>query len=225
MKFVLTQYETTGIKIDQAVTAACTSQVINLSTASASSFNQVINQIAVTAGNRTVTSAVAAQDHITASMAGLASGTFVLPPITSTGGYVATNTIPTGDYSPAWDNGDGTVTVNGDIWLKNANCWRDISFSDCRESVANLASGQCGLTDNSKAGDWVLPSYTQLINIYPYRSLFINVPQVILYQTQYPREVVIVSTGELSDGTFDFAWPCRKDIGHCSSSPQITPLE
>ena len=181
VQFLLTasSLTTNGIKIDQTVTTACASQTINLATASASSFNQVINQIAQTAGNRTVTSAVAAQNHITVSMAGLlTAGTFVLPPITSTGGYVPTNTTPVGDFGPpVTDNGDGTVTFSGRIWLKDANCFGAMSFEDARRAVDNLASGNCGLNDKSAAGDWQLPRVTQLINIAPNISYFSNVSQ------------------------------------------------
>jgi len=65
------------------------------------------------------------------------------------------------------DNGNGTVTDNltGLIWLKDANCvtfgtpenWYD-ALSDCN----SLADGQCGLTDDSSAGDWRLPNLLEL---------------------------------------------------------------
>ncbi len=58
------------------------------------------------------------------------------------------------------DNGDGTVTDNrsGLIWLKNANCFGEQDWKAAMQSVANLASGQCGLRDGSKAGMWRLPT-------------------------------------------------------------------
>jgi len=90
-QFLLTasSLTSTGIKIDAAVTAACASQSINLSSSSTSGFTPIMTQIAATAGNRTVTTTADAQNHITASMNAIASGApVVLPPATSIGGIV-----------------------------------------------------------------------------------------------------------------------------------------
>jgi hypothetical protein len=64
------------------------------------------------------------------------------------------------------DNGDGTITDNLTklIWLKIANC-SDLGPKKWAESLAAvnlLASGQCGLTDGSIAGDWRLPNVREL---------------------------------------------------------------
>ncbi|OAD18622.1 secreted protein containing DUF1566 [Candidatus Thiomargarita nelsonii] len=58
------------------------------------------------------------------------------------------------------DNGDGTVTDNrtGLIWLKNANCFGRQTWKKAMRSVKNLATGQCGLSDGSRAGEWRLPT-------------------------------------------------------------------
>lgn len=59
-----------------------------------------------------------------------------------------------------FDNYDGTVTdINtGLVWLKNAWCTGSYSaWSQAMSFVAVLASGQCGLTDGSTAGQWRLP--------------------------------------------------------------------
>ncbi|OAD22323.1 protein containing DUF1566 [Candidatus Thiomargarita nelsonii] len=59
------------------------------------------------------------------------------------------------------DNGDGTVTDNqtGLIWLKKANCsGRSMTWKEAMQWAAELAHGQCGLSDGSKAGDWRLPT-------------------------------------------------------------------
>ncbi|HID99500.1 MAG TPA: DUF1566 domain-containing protein [Thiotrichaceae bacterium] len=58
------------------------------------------------------------------------------------------------------DNGDGTVTDNrsGLIWLKNANCFGRQNWETAMESAANLAHGQCGLSEGSTAGMWRLPT-------------------------------------------------------------------
>ncbi|MEK8019532.1 MAG: DUF1566 domain-containing protein [Candidatus Parabeggiatoa sp.] len=58
------------------------------------------------------------------------------------------------------DNGDGTVTDNrsGLIWLKNANCFGRQDWEPAMQSAANLASGQCDLSDGSTKGMWRLPT-------------------------------------------------------------------
>ncbi len=58
------------------------------------------------------------------------------------------------------DCGNGTVTdtVTGLIWLKQADCLGADRWVWGNESVARLATGQCGLTDGSQPGDWRLPT-------------------------------------------------------------------
>ncbi len=79
--------------------------------------------------------------------------------------------MPTGDDGDlgkgiAWprprftDNGNGTVTDNltGLIWLKNANCFGLRAWNDAVSDCNGLNSGECGLSDDSNAGDWRLPN-------------------------------------------------------------------
>ncbi|MFO1428899.1 MAG: DUF1566 domain-containing protein [Candidatus Competibacteraceae bacterium] len=60
------------------------------------------------------------------------------------------------------DCGNGTVTdtVTGLIWLKNAYCFGNTTqlYKDAIAAAANLADGNCGLSDHSKPGDWRLPT-------------------------------------------------------------------
>jgi Protein of unknown function (DUF1566)/Collagen triple helix repeat (20 copies)/IPT/TIG domain len=60
------------------------------------------------------------------------------------------------------DCGNGTVTdtQTGLIWLKNADCLAHsgTDFQSANTVAANLASGQCGLTDESGSGNWRLPT-------------------------------------------------------------------
>lgn len=58
------------------------------------------------------------------------------------------------------DCGNGTVTDNVTklIWLKDANCLGFGSWADAKIAAANLADGQCGLTDGSSPSDWCLPT-------------------------------------------------------------------
>lgn len=60
--------------------------------------------------------------------------------------------------------GNGTVTDNltGLIWLQNANCWGPKLQATALTLANGLASGQCGLTDGSTAGQWRLPNIKEL---------------------------------------------------------------
>jgi len=62
------------------------------------------------------------------------------------------------------DNGDGTVKDNltGLIWLTNADCFGYQTWTDALTASNSLASGSCGLTDGSVAGDWRLPNVKEL---------------------------------------------------------------
>jgi len=84
--------------------------------------------------------------------------------------YVCNGTNGTGGTradGPCFDNinryvdcGNGTVTdtVTGLIWLQNAACLGTADWAAANGAAAALASGQCGLTDGSSAGDWRLPT-------------------------------------------------------------------
>jgi len=63
------------------------------------------------------------------------------------------------------DNGDGTVSDKrtGLIWLKNANpCPKGKNWADAGTYCNSLKSGDAGLTDESVAGQWRLPSVQEL---------------------------------------------------------------
>ena len=51
-----------------------------------------------------------------------------------------------------------TDTVTGLIWLANANCFGTENYPNAISMVGTLATGACGLTDGSFAGDWRLPT-------------------------------------------------------------------
>ena len=94
-----------------------------------------------------------------------------------------------GDLLPgvAWpnprfsDNRDGTVTDNltGLIWLKNANCKETVggiskgtgvlTWSDALIWSNNLASGKCGLTDDSQVGHWRLPNRQEMLSLVDFK--------------------------------------------------------
>ena len=58
------------------------------------------------------------------------------------------------------DCGNGTIkdTETGLYWLKNANCFGINTWANANKDAAELAHGQCGLTDGSLPGDWRLPT-------------------------------------------------------------------
>jgi len=65
------------------------------------------------------------------------------------------------------DNADGTVTDNltGLIWLKNANCYGAQTWANALSSANTLNSGECGLSDDSSAGDWRMPHWKELYSL------------------------------------------------------------
>lgn len=62
------------------------------------------------------------------------------------------------------DNQDGTITdsLTGLVWLKNAGCFGTANWADALAQVNALASGACGLSDGSAAGQWRLPNINEL---------------------------------------------------------------
>ncbi|MHB8069849.1 MAG: Lcl C-terminal domain-containing protein [Desulfobaccales bacterium] len=65
------------------------------------------------------------------------------------------------------DNKNGTVTDNltGLIWTKNANAFGGLNWYEALDAANNLKSGEAGLTDGSKAGDWHLPTIRELLSL------------------------------------------------------------
>ena len=72
---------------------------------------------------------------------------------------------------------NGTVTDGNLVWLKNANCFGIKNFNNALSSIGTLATGACGLSDGSKAGDWRLPSLDEMTRWYAKKQEFINVQQ------------------------------------------------
>lgn len=75
-----------------------------------------------------------------------------------------------GDCVDPGETCDGTVTDNltGLIWLKNANCFGLRDWTTALSDANGLASGSCGLTDGSSAGDWRLPNVKELQSLIDY---------------------------------------------------------
>jgi hypothetical protein len=74
------------------------------------------------------------------------------------------------------DNQDGTVTdsLTGLIWLKNTNCFETMDWESAVLAAKSLRNGDCGpdptlsLSDGSSAGDWRLPTMTELCMLIDY---------------------------------------------------------
>lgn len=104
------------------------------------------------------------------------NGTTSAPfPVAKTGQTTSYATGDDGDLEKgvAWpsprftDNANGTVTdeLTGLVWLKNANCDGAKQWAAAVTWAAALASGSCGLTDGSVAGQWRLPTIKELSSL------------------------------------------------------------
>lgn len=72
------------------------------------------------------------------------------------------------------DNNNGAVTDNltGLIWLKDANAFGARNWHDALNCCNTLASGNAGLSDGSKAGDWRLPNLFEMRSIVDYSQYY-----------------------------------------------------
>ncbi len=59
-------------------------------------------------------------------------------------------------------NGAVTDNLTGLVWLQNANCYGSQAWVNALASANSLASGACGLSDSSAAGQWRLPTRLEL---------------------------------------------------------------
>ena len=61
---------------------------------------------------------------------------------------------------------NGTLNAGNLVWLLNPNsCLGKMNWDSAVSRAESLASGQCGLTDGSKAGQWRLPTEDELNGI------------------------------------------------------------
>jgi hypothetical protein len=87
------------------------------------------------------------------------------------------------------DNGDGTLadTVTGLTWLKQADCINQ-AWSAALNAVNALASGQCGLSDGSTAGQWRLPNRTEMLSLSDRAPTF---PQAAYLDGEYQASATV----------------------------------
>ena len=121
----------------------------------------------------------------------------------------------------AWcgNNGNGTVTVNGLIWLEDAGCLGRMNWAEATTRPKSLAHDQCGLTDNSKPGDWRLPTIDELKSIYSAKGQFRNVQAGYYWSSStYAGSTTRAWYMNLFDGLmnlgnkdgFYYVWPVRR---------------
>lgn len=62
------------------------------------------------------------------------------------------------------NNQDGSVTdhLTGLVWLQDAGCFTVSTWATALGQINQLASGQCGLSDGSQAGQWRMPNANEL---------------------------------------------------------------
>ena len=108
------------------------------------------------------------------------------------------------------DKGDGTVadTATGLIWLKQGDCIRQ-TWADAVASVNSLASGRCGLTDGSSAGQWRMPNRSEMLSLSDRAPTF---PQASYLNGQY--QASSTTTGPVIFNNFivsDYYWSSTTD--------------
>ncbi len=91
------------------------------------------------------------------------------------------------------NNADGTVTDcrTGLIWLQNAHCMPYLSWHDAMAWVKGLAPQECDLYDNSREGDWRLPTKVELMAM---------VTQANRYGFTYPSLTNDAGTAKWTEG-------------------------
>lgn len=123
------------------------------------------------------------------------------------------------------DIGDGTILDCKAqlIGLKDANCLGKKNWPDAMSAVSRLASGVCGVCDDSRPGDWRMPTKTELPNLFEWKQsgVFVNVQTY--YHWSSSASVVTPSTARLINlydgGVYNvtksnryYIWPVRGDI-------------
>jgi hypothetical protein len=117
------------------------------------------------------------------------------------------------------DNNDGTITdtLQGLVWLKNANCFSAQKWFDATNNANALSSGMCGLTDKSSAGQWRIPNENELKARMANKAGFTNLqPDYYWSSTTDPTKlnsVYCVYTNGISNGfsrdSIHYVWPVR----------------
>ena len=118
------------------------------------------------------------------------------------------------------DSGSGTVTDNltGLVWLKNAGCFGTKSWPDALLAANTMASGTCGLTDNSKAGDWRVPNINELSSLISIGATNPALPDNPFANVQSPYYWSSSTSEEITT----YAWLVFFDMGYVSTADKTS---
>lgn len=127
------------------------------------------------------------------------------------------------------DNNDGTVTdqTTGLVWLKNLSGLYEQTWNSACRVCGEIHSGDFGLSDGSKKGDWRLPTIDELNSLIdraqadpalPKDHFFENIQSFFYWSsTTYASYPVFAWVGQLYDGDVSandktstyYVWPVR----------------
>lgn len=127
------------------------------------------------------------------------------------------------------DKGNGIITdsLTSLVWLKDANCFGLQTWWAAQSAANELASGSCGLSDGSIAGQWRLPNINELESLVDYTqrdpALPASHPFTDVQTSSYWSSTAYISPNEartvnLSSGTHgsysrdyftNYVWPVR----------------
>jgi hypothetical protein len=115
------------------------------------------------------------------------------------------------------DNGDGTLadTVTGLTWLKQADCIQQ-NWGNALAAVNALASGQCGLSDGSAAGQWRMPNRAELLSLSDRAPTF---PQASYFNGEYQASGAVNGPAVFSNYVVsDYYWTSSTDAADPSQA-------
>jgi hypothetical protein len=104
------------------------------------------------------------------------NGGFISCKGTGQDGEFRFGTKPPGDRFG--DNHNGTVTdhLTNITWLKNADCYGAMPFQNALTLANTLANGSCGLSDQSKPGDWRMANIIELQSLLDFGQVGFALP-------------------------------------------------
>jgi hypothetical protein len=98
----------------------------------------------------------------------------------------------------------------GLTWLKDANCFGPLKWDDAMAVAASLEDDQCGLSDESIAGDWRLPSAAEWTSVF-------NTGGCLAFINAF-----FIGSGESWSNDKGSSDPSKAYVGSCGSPPRLT---
>ncbi|MDA8124315.1 MAG: hypothetical protein M0009_03895 [Deltaproteobacteria bacterium] len=109
---------------------------------------------------------------------------------------------------------DGTITIGNLVYAKTINCYGMQGWDQAMSSAAQLKSGDCGLNDGSKAGQWRLPS--------TYETWGANKSNGFLNAPSWPRDCFWTNR-EIGAAAPDYAECAGESAPNGATSNKSTP--